>query len=117
MIRAPRDLELSSSALSAISEVTISLAFSSTSVVAIGLNRPGIYFEPRRRYTNSFYESKFSKVVAYDPIELRAVVEYWLNMDFKQRAEQMGKLFSDEGWLADSVENIRFKIGTAFTKN
>ncbi len=71
--------EIAPGAAIAEADLTISLAFTSTTVEALGARRRALYFDPKGRYRHSYYE-RFPNLVAHDRDELAWLCRYWLDM-------------------------------------
>ena len=74
-----RGADLASSAVIAEADLTVSIAYSSTTVDALGARRRAIYFDPGGKFRHSYYD-RFPNLVAHDRKALAQLCEHWLQM-------------------------------------
>lgn len=60
-------------------DLTISIAYTGTTVEALGARRRELYSDPGRRFPNSYYD-RFTNLVAQDRETLARLCQHWLEM-------------------------------------
>ena len=101
--------EIAPGAAIAEAALTISLAFTSTTVEALGARRRALYFDPRGKYRHSYYE-QFPNLVAHDRDELARLCRHWLDMpdaDFQKYLDD--RLAPEFGGYMDACAAARFR--------
>lgn len=90
-------------------DLTISIAYTSTTVEALGARRRAFYFDPGGTFKESHYE-QFPNLVAHDREMLARLCEHWLGMpdaDFQKYLDQY--LAPEFGGCLDSGAVARFR--------
>jgi len=75
----PLGADVAPGAVIAEADLTISIAYTSTTVEALGARRRALYFDPGGRFPNSYYD-RFPNLVAHDRAMLARLCEHWLEM-------------------------------------
>ena len=90
-------------------DLTISVAFTVPTVVALGARRRTLYFDPAGRFQGSYYR-QFPNLVAQDREELMRLSEHWLRMpqaDFEKYLDE--RLAPEFGGQMDALAASRFR--------
>lgn len=72
------------------SDLTVSMAYTSTTVEALGARRRAIYYDPCGKFRESYYE-QFPNLVAHDREELARLCTHWVTMteaDFQKYLDE-----------------------------
>lgn len=91
------------------SDLTVSMAYTSTTVEALGARRRAIYYDPCGKFRESYYE-QFPNLVAHDREELARLCNHWLSMseaDFQKYLDE--HVAPEFGGCLDSGAVARFR--------
>jgi len=90
-------------------DLTISIAYTSTTVEALGARRRAFYFDPGGKFTHSYYE-QFPNLVAHDREALARLCEHWLGMPEADFQKYLDHYVAPEfGGCLDSGAVARFR--------
>ena len=90
-------------------DLTISVAFTVPTVVALGARRRALYFDPEGRFQGSYY-TQFPQLVAQGRGELLRLCEYWLQMPQADFEKYLDKHLAPEfGGHMDTLAATRFR--------
>ena len=90
-------------------DLTVSIAFTSTTVEALGARQRAFYFDPGGEFPDSYYD-QFPNLVAHDRKALARLCDYWLNLsevDFQKYLDQY--LAPEFGGCLDAGAVARFR--------
>ena len=99
-------------------DLTISIAFTSTTVEALGARRRAMYFDPGGRFRRSYYD-RFPDLVAHDREDLARLCEYWLSLPEAEFQKYLDRYVAPEfgGHLdACAVERFRAALSARGTR-
>jgi polysaccharide biosynthesis PFTS motif protein len=94
-------------------DLTVSIAYTSTTVEALGARRRAFYFDPGGKFRASYYE-RFPDLVAHDRETLAHLCEYWLGLpeaDFQKYLDE--RLAPEFGGYLDGGAVARFREALA----
>jgi polysaccharide biosynthesis PFTS motif protein len=104
------DYSTDTTQLIAISDLVISVAFTSPTLEALGARKKAIFLDPTERFRDAYYD-KTPQLVAYCYDELRKLVDYWLfkvtDDDFHQWVDQY--IVNEIDAFADGKAITRFR--------
>lgn len=101
--------DIAPGAVIAEADLTISIAFTSTTVEALGARRRAFYFDPGGRFPDSYYD-RFPNLVAHDREALARLCEYWLGMSEADLEKYLNHYLAPEfGGYLDASAVPRFR--------
>lgn len=90
-------------------DLTLSIAFTSSTVEALGARRRAFYFDPGGKFRESYYE-QFPNLVAHDREALARLCEHWLGMPEADFQKYLDHYVAPEfGGCLDSGAVARFR--------
>jgi len=94
-------------------DVTVSIAYTSTTVEALGAGRRALYFDPGGKFRESYYE-QFPNLVAHDREALAQLCEHWLQMPEADFQKYLDHYIAPElGGYLDGGAAMRFREALA----